>query len=171
MKDLEIEIKDCIGNNNDFYVILNDKKLNLFKTPQGKKGTIKVDDGDNILIIKKKYKLDNKFGSLGVIFLWIRDLLSGNIGENITDDGRYSYEFKMKFNLKSDSKAKFYIVDKQNQLVNPISYEIFQSTEYEILENKSIENNRLPMNYGLCMLLKCLFGVAMACGFILLFIH
>lgn len=170
MKRLDIEIKNCIGNYNDFYVILNDKKLNLTKTPQGKSGQIDVEDGDNILEIKKKYELDNPLGILGVFFLWIKHIFSDEIGEDVSKDGRYFYRFKVKLNLKSDSKAKFYIVDKKNILVNPVSYEIFSSIDYEVLENKSFVNKTLPISYGIYKSFKYIFSIAIVGIFILLFI-
>lgn len=170
MKKLDIEIKNSVDNNNDFYVMLNGEKVNLGKTYQGKIGVLDIEEGDNILEIRKKYFLDNPFGMVGVIFLWIKHIFSDAIGQDIIDDGEHFYKFKMKFNLKSDSKARFYIVDKKNVLINPVNYDIFSSTQYEVLENESINNIKIPINYSFYKVLKSTLCIAIMCTFILLFI-
>lgn len=168
---LDVQIKNCSEYGNDFYFKLNGKNINLNKIPQGRAGIIEVSDGENIIEIRKKYYLDNSMGIFGVGFLWIKFLITENIGSNISLDGKYAYRFKMKFNLKSDSKAKFYIVDKRSSMVDPVSCEIFSSTEYDIIENDSIINDEVPINYTFCKLLRYVVTMMVIVTFIYVYIN
>lgn len=170
MKKFNIEIVDCQDKKSDYFVLVNNKKVELTKTPQGKRGCIRLDGESNLLEIRKKYYLDNPFGAIGVFFLWIKYLITESFGEEILEDGKYFYKFKMRFNLEADSNGKFYIMDKRNPLINPVSCEMFSSIKYTVIENKSTVNDKAPINYGIYSGLKYLFSVAILCGFILLFI-
>ena len=169
MKKFDVEIKNCLGNQDEFYVLLNDEKLSLAKTPQGRRGTLEIQEGDNILEIKKRYHLDN--GLLGIFCAWVKHLFWEDVDTGFSDDGKDYYNFKMKFNLKNDSQGKFYIVDRKSTLADPISYEIFSSTEYKILENKCIENSKMPRGYEIYTALKYGVGLAIVCTLVLLFIY